>query len=363
MRRYGFILALLFSSLTGCSEETGKPDEKKEDASTATIGAELSVKVPSSGKVFLRLAKPEVVTIDGDGHDSKDWDVALSGYDIFTNSGLSGPGAGSAFGPLDSRNFLSDETPQVPRLTKDDQTSGAFYLWYVYGEGHVLWSRYHLYGVRDGDRLWKVQILSYYSDVQGTQVSALYQMRYAEVKATGNDATKSLTSIDATANGSSTPQDVPTECLDLGTGERVKLKADEARTSMGWHLCFRRDSISINGELGGPRGVTAVDLDANAEETTEAVEAKKAELELPRFEALTAAGLDDAKLTYRGDHIVSAFSGHWLVAGATPPAPRDAVWLVNGADGSSKYLLLFSRFEGAAADTPGTVVMQVKPLH
>jgi hypothetical protein len=362
MRRHSFILALLLSSFTGCSEETGKPDGNK-DASAGDEGTEISFQVPSSGKVFLKLAKPAVVAIEGDGQSSKDWDLAFSGYDVFTNSGLSGPGAGSAFGPLDPLTFLADTMPEVPFLTKDDHTGGAFVGWYDYGEGHVLWSRYRLYGIRDADRLWKVQILSYYGDLQGTPVSALYQVRYAEVKATGNDPPKTFTNIDATATGGAAPEDAPTECVDLGTGERVKLKPADVRASSAWHLCFRRETISVNGELGGPRGVTAVDLDENSNEKIEDVMLKNADTELPRFEALSADALNDAKLTYRGDHVVSAFSGHWLVVGANPPAPREVVWFVNGGEEGSKYLLEFIRFEGAAADTPGTVVMRVKTIH
>jgi hypothetical protein len=177
MRRHGLILALLLSSLSGCSEEVGKKPDDQKPGDTANPGTEFSVKVPSTGKVFLQLSKPEVVMVDGDGTGSLDWDLALSGYDVFTNSGPSGPGAGSAFGPLASLVFLSDSVPEVPFMT-EDHTGGAFVNWYAYdGLNHALWSRYHLYGVRDADRLWKVQILSYYTDVQGAPVSALYQLR------------------------------------------------------------------------------------------------------------------------------------------------------------------------------------------
>jgi hypothetical protein len=137
----------------------------------------------------------------------------------------------------------------------------------------------------------------------------------------------------------------------------------EQQASSAWHLCFRRDIISVNGELGGPRGVTAVDLDEGSMATLEEVKLKTPEGELPRFDALSATALKDPKLTYRGDHIVSAFSGHWLEPSASPPAPAAAAWLVVSADGQSKYLVDFIRFEGTAADTPGTVVMKVKPVQ
>jgi hypothetical protein len=374
MLKHGLILAISLCSLTACSEEPGNsnPDQTSTSsgsgggaggAAAAEPGKELSVAVPSTGRVFIRLSTPEVVTIDGDGKSSKDWDLALSGYDILTNGGVSGSGDGKAFGPLDVRNFTLDGVPEVPFLTTD-HTGGAFLTWYKYdGTEHALWSRYRLYGLRDGARLWKVQILSYYGLLQGAPVSALYQVRYAEVKDTGVDATQTLADIDGTAGGASPTTDVASECVDLSTGQRLMLKPSETIASKVWQLCFRRETVSVNGELGGPRGVTAVDLDAEANETLTEVQAKTEDTELPRFNATGAAELNDPKLTYRGDHIVTAFTDHWLEPGATPPAPREASWYVIGADGTSQYQIKFIRFEGPGADTPGTVVMRVRPVQ
>lgn len=367
MLRDGLILALSLAALAACSEATGKPDPASTsgggDAGAEEPGKELSVTVPSTGKVFIKLATPEVVTVDGDGQSSMDWDIAFSGYDVLTNGGVSGKALGKAFGPLDVLNFLGDEPPEVPFLTTD-HTGGAFVSWYKYdGSDHSLWGRYRLYGLRDGDRLWKMQILSYYGELQGAPVSALYELRYAEVKDTGSDATQTFTNIDATAGGASPSSDAASECVDLSTGERLKLKPSELGTSKAWQLCFRRETVSVNGELGGPRGVTAVDLDAEANETIEQVQAKTKDTELPRFGATGAKELNDPKLTYRGDHVVTAFTDHWLEPGQTPPAPREASWYVIGADGQSQYVLKFNKFESPGKDTPGTVIMRVKPVQ
>ena len=77
-------------------------------------------------------------------------DLAFEGYDVFTNSGPSGGGAARAFGTLSTAVFLDDVSPQVP-FESSDATGGAFLRWWFYdGSDHVLYSRFHTYGVKDG---------------------------------------------------------------------------------------------------------------------------------------------------------------------------------------------------------------------
>jgi hypothetical protein len=85
------------------------------------------------------------------------------------------------------------------------------------------------------------------------------------------------------------------------------------------------------------------------------------ESELARFDAITPASF--ANQTLRGDRVVSAFTGLWTERGIVPPAPRQVAWYVVGADGKSRYLVGFSRFEGATATSPGTVVLRVKAIQ
>ena len=90
MNRWSFAAALLLLT-PACSDDVGEPGSTG-GAQTPEDGALLEVDVPASGRVFLRLATPEIVVPADDGAASTDWDLALSGYDVFTNSGLSGPG-------------------------------------------------------------------------------------------------------------------------------------------------------------------------------------------------------------------------------------------------------------------------------
>lgn len=366
MHRFTSLAALAaLLGLVACSEEVGPSEGAgggggEEGGAGGGIdvsneGTAMSVEVSAEGKVYVDLDGLEVT--DGD-----DWELAFEGYDVFTNSGVSGPGAGGAFGPLDAPTFLLDERPEVPFLL-EDRTGGAFLDWYAYeGAAHALWSRYHVYGLRDGDDLFKLQVLSYYGEIEGAPVSAVYRLRWARVEETGVGPTQEIVDLDGTAGGLDGTPDNPAECLDLGTGARTMLDVDEARASSAWHLCVRRDAIAVNGELGGPRGVGAVDLDRFAdpsEDPVEEVKTRTPESTLPAFDAVDHATLSDPALVYRGDRIVSAFDTAWYEAGS-PPAPAAATWLVQSSDGKRGFLVYVEEFDGAGADTPGTVVLRVK---
>lgn len=363
--------ALSFAAAVGvavaCSEEVG-PGAKNGATTTAdagpeeafNAGEELKIPVPPQGRVHVKLASPPAIVTPADPNTDKGWDVAFEGLDVYTNSGTSGSGASLAFGPLDPIVFVEDVAPEVPFLT-EDKAGGAFIRWYFYegAPNHGLYSRFHVFGVKDGDKLYRVQILSYYGKRDGAAVSALYTIRAAEV---GQPA-KEVVDLDGTAGGTTAGDPAaPSECLDLGTGARMMLTAAEARTSSAWHLCFRRQDISVNGEKGGPRGTGAIDFDADkiATEKLEDIVQLTPESKLARFDAITAASFEGQAL--RGDRVVSAFSGLWTERGAGPAAPRKVAWLVVGANGKDRYLLGFSRFEGATATSPGTVVMRVKAV-
>lgn len=350
----GVVLAL--RSLGACGGGGAAADAGDPFAGTA----ELSVVVPTTGRVYVNLATPAVVVPAGDAHASAEWDLAFEGYDVFTNSGPSGAGKGAAFGPLSTVEFLGSKAPSVPFL-QSDKTGGPLLDWYAYdGTAHVLYSRYHVYGVSRGESLWKVQILAYYGERNAAPVGALYKVRYADLVVAG--AAREV-EIDGTAGGVQAAASSPSGCLDLSTGVVSMLTVADAQASTAWDLCFRRDTVSVNGEAGGTRGVGAFDLQAaaTAEEKLTDVSARTPDGEKAAFDAVTSAAFAGA--VFRGDHVVSAFErGHWLVPSADPPQPDDAAWLVVDASGQHKFLVSFSSFEGATASSPGTVVMHIKPV-
>ena len=367
MRRALHILTLLLP-LSACSEATSSPPGSGGGGAGGSTpdarlpGTAIDVTVPQAGRAFVKLAPPGIASPSDDGSTSTDWDLAFEGFDIYTNGGASGAGMGGAFGPLDAATFLDDTAPTVPFL-QEDAPGGAFVDWYLYdGAAHVIWSRFHVFGVRDGDRRWKVQILGYYGEAAGAPVSGLYQVRYAEVTEAGAGPTQTLKDVDGTAGGSSPPPTATSACLDLDAGQVAQITPADALKSSAWHLCFRRSEVTVNGGKGGPRGVTAADLDAtaSASETLEQVKALTADAALPRFEQVTHAALTDPKVIYRGDGIVTAFSDHWIDRSKTPITPSDATWLVRSADGEQTHMVIFEGFQGASDASPGTVSLRAK---
>lgn len=376
LARVSFLLCLggfttVGATLSACSDTAGtKPDAGATQTDAAADAAKpfvdgkiLRVPVGATGTTFVKLATPEVVNIPGDGKDSTGWDLAFTGYDIFTNSGPSGKGKSLAFGPYDAIVFLSNTAPEAPFITPD-KSGGAFLYWYKYegAPSHALWSRFHVFGVKDGDKQWKVQVIGYYGERNGAPVPALYKIRYAEVTASGSGQTKVVDLLDGTAGGTQGSDTEPSECVDLGSGVRTMLTPAAAAASSAWHLCFRRQNISVNGGTGGPRNITAVDLEAEKtpNETVEEVRTRTEASELGKFDAVNQAKLANA--AFRPDGVVSAFSGLWL-APEDKTKPRPVAWYVIGADGKQKFLIGFDGFEGATASSPGTVVMAVKPVE
>jgi hypothetical protein len=360
-------------ALAACSDSAGSKALANSSGGTITSdagaeagainfnsGDELDVPVPDGKRVYVKLtAPPAIINVTTPTTDTT-WDIAFEGTDLYTNSGPSGGGAAQAFGPLDAIAFIDDTAPDVPFLTSD-QTGGAFIRWWFYSgpPDHALFSRFHTYGVKDGNTLYKVQVETYYGKRDNASVSALYKIRYTQI---GQPASKEVVDLDGTAGGPSATGDLPVDCLDLGTGVRTQLTAAQSRTSSAWHLCFRRENISVNGEIGGPRGITAIDFDAakTATEQLADVETRTVDTQQAAYDAINDQSF--VGQTLRGDRVVSAFTGLWITNGSNPVAPSQMAWLVVGGDGKSRYLLGFSRFDGATATNVGTAVMRVKAV-
>lgn len=333
----------------------GEPESGNE------LGRELRIVVDGDTPTLVQLSTASEVEIAGDYQVSGDWDLAFQGWDLFTNGGASGSGKGAAFGPLPFSYFWAASDPEDVPFLIEDKAAGAFRDWYFYdGQWHALYSRFHAYGVKSGERLFKVQLLGYYGEVQGAPISGLYQLRYAEVTPEATGGLIEVANIDATAGGLSGGDDEPSTCLTLGTGEQHALSPAAALASSVWDLCFRRDAVTVNGGLGGPGGVTAVDLDAaqTTAETLDAIKALTAERAEASFAELDYGALTAPHAKYHGDRIVSAVSQAWLDGTA-----QDATWLVSGADGRSRYLLAFSPLEDSSTEAAGTVVMRIQQVR
>lgn len=338
---------------TGTGTSTGTGGNPFEEAPHVDVDTR-------NGPAFVDLDTVAVVD------ELADWELKLDGLDVFTNGGVSGAGESKAFGPQDALLFLGSEVPADFPFMIEDKAGGAFLDWYDYdGTTHALYSRYHVIGVRRGSDLFKVQVLGYYGEEQGAPISALFQLRSARVGSSGNEAMHVWENIDGTAGGTSPTESDPSGCVVLGTGERLALTPGQAAVSTEWDLCFRRDAISVNGGDGGPGQVEAVNLQAGdiAAESLDEVKARTAASEQAAFEVVSYAQLSAPGLDWRGDGVVSAFTGKWIDRSVDPVAPVPAAWLVAGADGETPFFIAFERFEGATATSPGIVRIRVKKIR
>ncbi len=347
------------------------PDASADGAQDGSLGGApgamplaLEVPVSATTTTYVKLSPPAVVQESDPAH-ATDWDLAFVGYDVFTNGGISGPGNGAAFGPLSVGLFgFPDEPVSVPFLIPDEAAS-AFVAWYAYESStHDLYTRFHVYGVSSGGHHYKLQILDYYGGDASMPVSGLYQLRYAEVTAHGSGKTVELDSVDGTLDGTMPSPNAPSACLTLATGDIAMLSPVDAVNSSDWDICFWRDAIDVNGGIGGPGGVTAVDLEAADldTETLTQVKQRTADNQAALFDGIDYAALTSSDLDYRGDYAVSAFTGQWADLGQDPPVPTPAAaFLVVAADGTSRYLVSFNAFDGADATSPGTVELGIAP--
>ena len=363
--RGGSCLLSLLAALGCSSERVGGDDPSGSAGSSGQGEGVVELTVTPESHTFVELSRPSLVVLEDDGSKSLAWDLALQGRDVFINGGISGPGNSSAFGPLSAPTFLSDTAPEVPIMLKD-RAGGAMLDWYDYGgETHQLFSRYHVYGLRDGDRLFKLQILSYYGEQLGAPVPALYRIRYAEVSENGVGETQELAEIDATTGGDSTDDQQPSACVDLDSGGVTALLPEQAAFSESWHVCFRRESIAVNGGLSGLRGVEAVDLEADqtATETEEEIQARTEDSEQPHFDAVDFEALSADTLSWATDGVATAFARRWLEPGTDPVELSDSVWLVLAADGASKYLMKFEGLSGDLGNDTATLSVRAKAVR
>ncbi|MFO0619504.1 MAG: HmuY family protein [Polyangiaceae bacterium] len=354
----GFAAALTLLSGLSCKEGTGGTGSGG-GGGNGVASKSLDVEVGAT-PVYVDLDTAKVVT------QADPWELELVGTDVFTNGGVSGPGASRAFGPLDPSDFDAGAVPSSVPFMTEDFTGGPFVQWFFYDNAnHVLYGRYHVYGVRrqgpSGDELYKVQILGFYGEMAGAPVAAIYSLRFAPVTAAGVGTTVELKDVDATAGGSNPPPGSKSACLRLATGAVTLLTPEEALASKDWDLCLRRAEITVNGGDVAIGGVSAVDLmDADiAGETFDEVSKRTAASELPAFDAVDFAALSKPELAYRGDGKRSAFTDRWLTPGSNPLAPRDVAFLVAGSDGETPFLVKFDSFTGATATSIGTAHLRV----
>jgi hypothetical protein len=116
------------------------------------------------------------------------WDLSLSGFEIRLNGGVSGTGGVGAV--IDETTAFSQITSQYASFApaeayRSDSFGGVFVTspWYRYnitGTDNQIWPNFNVYLVKDGDTVYKVQIVSYYGPTGTSRQITLRTSRVAE---------------------------------------------------------------------------------------------------------------------------------------------------------------------------------------
>jgi hypothetical protein len=141
----------------------------------------------SSDTAYYDFSTGQQVT-PADPSSSLDWDFAIASYDIHLNSDIFGDGQAAAYLNTDSlgtprTDFDSIAVAEVqPTAYSIDVAGSAFNGWYNYDSGsHSITSNGHVYLIRVGADIYKMQILSYYHKVNDIPASGWYTFKWLKL--------------------------------------------------------------------------------------------------------------------------------------------------------------------------------------
>ncbi len=177
-------------------EDAGREDAGKisfrwvlgEESDLTGLEGSATVDVSDTAEIFFNLSLGEEV-IPTEPASSTDWDIAFSGYSIRINGGLSGPGQASAL-PAFQMGVTFEELTTANELGGHyfaDRAGSAFSTaageWYSYDSGtHLLSTQNHVYLIDTATGLYKMQILNYYRELEGTPVSGFITFRWRPIE-------------------------------------------------------------------------------------------------------------------------------------------------------------------------------------
>jgi len=156
------------------------PDSR--DLSGATSEAVIPV---GAVKTYFDFSSGSTVT-PVDPMSSTDWDIAFYAYDIYQNSGPNGSGncaAFPAYGELAIATDIDGYTAQPQAPMFEDIFASVLTDWYNYTgpPAHQLLSKEHVYLIRTGGSVYKLEIISYYANVGGVPTSGWYTFDWVEL--------------------------------------------------------------------------------------------------------------------------------------------------------------------------------------
>jgi hypothetical protein len=184
-------LALLLSATLACSGDPTAPPQR-----TAT--ADLTVEA-ATGAAYVTLGGTAQKIVVADSGTSSVWDLGFNATKVYLNGGTVGPGGvtGYCLCPNEALDgvqvraltanaqapaFEAVTAANIPADTAFRATVFTDHPWYRYnltGTDHQIWPMFHVYLIKRGSAVYKVQLTSYYNS---TGAPRFITFRYARIR-------------------------------------------------------------------------------------------------------------------------------------------------------------------------------------
>lgn len=256
-KQIGTIFLLLF--IVSCDSSPTHKNSAKEENQDKTYSIHRE-NLTANGKITINgneacfsFSKGKDVECD---LQKNTWDIRLSGWNIFTNGGISGEHSGGGVS-YNGSSYGEIETSDVPGMALRDSYGSVFDNWFETDmTAFTLSSKGDVYLVRSRSETYKVSILSYYGEALGAPVSAIFTIRYANIKTPTEIFV--VEHINATAGGTLAKGDGA--YFSFSNGILKEMTDGESKSSQEWDLRFKRYNIHLNSGVSGPSNVTGVKL-------------------------------------------------------------------------------------------------------
>ena len=313
--------------------------------------------------------EPQYIDLFAGSGTAEAWDIRAEGWDLFLNGGESGV---ERAGGIDME-LLDLEMPFEELNRKNQMLYFFFYdsyacavsdwWWYALDGTHTLFSNYHVYVVRRGDRDFVVQMLDYYRVIDGSAQAGYPQFRWAEVPTDGSALDIFTEDIDATAGGLGADAEDPDNrwayfSFDDGV---IDLTDAEALDDDRWDIGFKRFNVKSNSGPSGPGGLVTADFDLDRGETAEQVLDFTPDSQLPHLEARASDWAIGGDAVFEEDAIRPVLR-RWSTgvpgAGAPPELDPGRWFLVSDRTGLGLAKLRVIELEGDSESGPTTITVE-----
>lgn len=273
---------------------------------------------------------PRYLDLQTGAADAGGWDLRAEGWGLFLNGGESGDGRA---GGIDME--LLDLTMPFAELGRKNQLLYFFFYdsyacalsdwwWYALDGTHTLFSNFHVFVVRRGDRDFAVQVMDYYRVVDGSAEAGYPELRWAEIPTDGGEPDIVEEDVDATAGGlGADPEDPTNKWTYFSFDEGVIELSDEAALDDArWDLGFKRFNIKSSSGPSGPSGVVTWDFDLDRGEEADEVLGFTPEGELPRMLQRIDVWDPEADVPFQEDDVRPVLRRWYTGAPGTNQAPE-----------------------------------------